>query len=126
MLTSLHLVQIVTCSMVDVDCLQELSSTILACRISFLSLRSEIVALQTSKSLAFAIKFSFSNLRLAREMFNSSILASKSSLLSLGLGIETLQTCESTLAFSFLRLSIISWQVLSSLDNFSHFSISRA
>jgi hypothetical protein len=87
-------------------------------------------ALQTSKSLALATNFSFSSLRLAREMFNSSILASKSSLSFLGLGIETLQTFESTLAnklaFSFLRLSIVSWQVLSSLDNFSHFSTSRA
>src|SRR6187455_395299 len=122
MLTSLHLVQIVVCSVVDVEGLQELSSTILARNISFLSLRSEIVVLQTSKSLALANNFSFSILRLAREMFNSSILASKSSLLSLGLGIGTLQTCESTLAFKlaflFLRLSIISRQVLSSLDNF--------
>ena len=90
--TSLHLVQIDTCSTIDVEGLQELSSTILAWRISFLSLRSEIVVLQTSKSLTLAIKFSFSILRLAREMFNYSILASKLSLLSLGLGIETLQT----------------------------------
>jgi hypothetical protein len=30
------------------------------------------------------------------------------------------------LALSFLRLDMISWQVLSSLVNFSHFSISRA
>src|SRR5688572_1726450 len=130
MLTSLHLVQVDTCSTIDVEGLQDFNSTTLACNISFLVLRSEIVALQTSSSLALAIKFSFSTLRLAREMFNSSILASKSSLLSLGLGIEILQTCESTLAnklaFSFLRLSIVSWQVLSSLDNFSHFSISRA
>jgi hypothetical protein len=63
-------------------------------------------------------------------MFNSSILASKSSLSFLRLGIETSQVFESTLAiklaFSFLRLSIVSWQVLSSLDNFSHFSTSRA
>src|SRR6187455_2716884 len=119
-----------TCSTLDVEGLHELSSTILARKISLLSLRSEIVTLQTSRSLALAIKFSFCTLRLAREMFNSSILASNSSLLSLGLGIETLQTGESTLAnklaFSFLRLFIVSWQVLSSLDNFSHFSISRA
>jgi hypothetical protein len=44
------------------------------------------------------------------------------------LGIETSQILESTLAiklaFSFLRLTIVSWQVLSSLDNFSHFSTS--
>jgi hypothetical protein len=82
----------VVCSTVDVEGLQELSSTILARNISFLSLRSEIVTLQTSKSLALAINFSFSLLRLAREMFNSSILASKSSLLFLGLGIKTSQT----------------------------------
>jgi hypothetical protein len=59
-------------------------------------------------------------------MFNSSILASKS---TLSLGIETLQAFESTLAISlalsFLRLPIVSWQVLSSLDSFSHFSTSR-
>ncbi len=57
MLIPLHLVQIVTCSMVDVEDLQELSSTILARKISFLSLRSEMEALQTSKSLALAISF---------------------------------------------------------------------
>jgi hypothetical protein len=37
-------VQIVTCSVVDVEGLQELSSTILARNISFLSLRLEIEA----------------------------------------------------------------------------------
>src|SRR5688572_11155516 len=130
MLTSLHLVQVDTCSTIDVEGLQDFNSTTLACSISFLVLRSEIVTLQTSSSLALVINFSFSTLRLAREMFNSSILASKSSLLSLGVEIETSQTRESTLAFkiafSFLRLSIISRQVLSSLDNFSHFSTSRA
>ena len=98
--------------MVDVAGLQELSSTILARSISFLSLRSAIVTLQTSKSLALAIKFSFSNLRLARDAFNSSILASKSMLSSLRLGTETSQILESTLAinlaFSFLRLTIVS------------------
>jgi hypothetical protein len=89
-----------------------------------------MVILQTSKSLALAIIFSFAFLRLARETFNSSILASKLTLSSLRLGIESSQTFESTLAinlaFSFLRLAIISWQVLSSLDSFSHFSTSRA
>jgi hypothetical protein len=45
--------------MVDAEGLQELSSTILARKISLLSLRSEIVTLQTSKSLALAIKSSF-------------------------------------------------------------------
>jgi hypothetical protein len=82
-------------------------------------------ALQTSNSLALAINFSFSILRLSRETFNSSILASNLTLSSLRLGIEALQTFESTLAinlaFSFLRLTIVSWQVLSSLDSFSHF-----
>ena len=119
---SLHLAQIDTCSIVDVEGLQELSSTILARKISFLS---EMEALQTFNSLALAINFSLSFLRLAREIFNSSILASKLTLSSLRLGIETSLTLESTLAinlaFSFLRLAIISLQVLSSLDNFSHF-----
>jgi hypothetical protein len=59
MLMSLHLVQIVTCSMVDVEGLLELSSTILARKISLLSLRSEMKALQTSNSLALAINFYF-------------------------------------------------------------------
>src|SRR5688572_24772149 len=130
MLTSLHLVQVDTCSTVDVEGLQDFNSTTLACNISFLVLRSEMVVLQTSKSLALAINFPFSILRLSREIFNSSILASKSTLSSLGLEIESIQTWESTLAinlaFSFLRLLMVSWQVLSSLDNFSHFSTSRA
>jgi hypothetical protein len=77
-------------------------------------------ALQISNSLALVINFSFSSLRLARETFNSSILASNLPLSSLRLGIEASQTLESTLAtklaFSFLRLTMISWQVLSSLD----------
>jgi hypothetical protein len=111
--------------MVDVEGLQDFSSTILACNMSFSLLRLDMVTLQTSKSLALAIKFSFSFLRLAREPFNSSILASNSTLLSLRLGIEASQIFESTLAiklaFSFLRLTIVSWQVLSSLDSFSHF-----
>src|SRR5688572_30984402 len=100
MLTYLHLVQIVVCSTVDVEGLQDFNSTSLACNISFLLLRSEIVALQTSKSLALAINFSFSFLRLPRDIFNSSILASKSSLLFLRLGIESLQAFETTLAIS--------------------------
>jgi hypothetical protein len=118
------------CSTVDVEGLQDFNSTTLTCNISFLLLRSEMEALQTSNSLALAINFSFSILRLARVTFNSSILASRSTLSSLRLGIETLQAFESTLAiklaFSFLRLLIVSWQVLSSLDSFSHFSTSRA
>jgi hypothetical protein len=125
MLIPLHLVQIVTCPLVDVEGLQELSSTILARKISLLSLRLEMEALQTSISLDLAINFSLSFLRLARETFNSSILASNSTLLSLRLGIEASQAFESTLAiklaFSFLRLVIISWHVLSSLDNFHIF-----
>ena len=84
----------------SLDGLQELSSTILERNISFLSLRSEIVALQTLKSLALASNFSFSLLRLARDMFNSSILASKLTLSSLRLGIEPSQVLESTLAIN--------------------------
>jgi hypothetical protein len=57
MLTSLHLVQTVTCSTVDVEGLQEFSSTILACKMSFSSLKLEIETLQTSNSLALAINF---------------------------------------------------------------------
>jgi hypothetical protein len=71
--------------------------------------------------LALVINFSFLSLRLARETFNSLILASNSTLSSLRLEIEASQTLESTLAinlaFSFLRLAILSWQVLSSLDS---------
>jgi hypothetical protein len=119
-----------TCSTVDVEGLQDFSSTTLACKMSFSFLRLEMVTLQTSKSLALAINVSFSFLRLARDTLNSSILASKLTLLSLRLGIKSSQTFVSTLAinlaFSFLRLAIMSWLVLSSLDNFSHFSISRA
>jgi hypothetical protein len=73
------------------------------------------------------MNFSLSFLRLAREIFNSSILASKLTLSSLRLGIETSLTLESTLAinlvFSFLRLAIISWHVLSSLDSFHIFPL---
>src|SRR5688572_1753987 len=127
---SLHLVQMEVCSTVDVEGLQDFNSTTLACNISFSLLRLEIVTLQTSIFLALAINCSFSFLRLARESFNFSILTSKLALSSLRLEIESSQTFESTLAislaFSFLRLSIVSWQVLSSLDSFSHFSTSRA
>src|SRR5690348_17309571 len=109
---SLHLVQMETCSTVDVEGFQDFSSIILACKMSFSLLILEIVTLQTSKSLALAIKSSFLFLRLARESFNSSILASNLALSSLRLGIEASQTFESTLAikFSFLRLTIVSWQ----------------
>jgi hypothetical protein len=59
MLTSLHLVQIETCSMADVEGLQEFNSTILACNMAFSSLRLEMEALQTFNSLALAISFHF-------------------------------------------------------------------
>jgi hypothetical protein len=124
---SLHLVQMETCSTVDVEGLQVFSSTILACKMSFLLLRLDMVTLQTSKSLALAISFSLSFLRLVRKTFNSSILASNLTLSSLRMGIEASQTFESTLAiklaFLFLRLAMTSWQVLISLDIFSHFLV---
>jgi hypothetical protein len=87
--------------------------------------------LQTFNSLALVINFSFSILRLARDSFNTSILAIKLSLSFLRSTIKSSQTFDFStlainLAFSFLRLEITSWQVLSSLDNFSHFSTSRA
>jgi hypothetical protein len=66
----LHLLQIVTCSTVDEEGLQVFNSTILACKISFSSLRLEIEMLQTFKSLALAFNFSFSILRLERDAFN--------------------------------------------------------
>jgi hypothetical protein len=89
-----------------------------------LSLRLEMEALQTSISLVLAINFSLSSLRLARETYNSSILPSNSTLLSLRLGIETSQRLGIETS---QRLGIeISWHVLSSLDNFLHFSTSRA
>jgi hypothetical protein len=91
MLISLHLVQIVTCLMVDVEGLQDFSSTILACKMPFSFLRLEMEILQTSNSLALAINFSFSFLRLAREAFNFSILAIELALLSLRLAIESSQ-----------------------------------
>jgi hypothetical protein len=56
---SLHLIQMETCSIVDVEGLQDFSSTILARKISLLSLRSEMEALQTSNSLALVINFHF-------------------------------------------------------------------
>jgi hypothetical protein len=98
---------------------------------AFSSLGLEIEALQTSKSLALAINFSFSILRLAREVFNFSILAIELVLSFLRLAIESSQifdfsTLAIKLAFSILRLEIMSWQVLSSLVIFSHFSTSRA
>jgi hypothetical protein len=57
---SLHLVQIEICSTVDVEGLQEFSSSILACKMAFLFLRLEIEILQTFKSLALEINLSFS------------------------------------------------------------------
>jgi hypothetical protein len=63
--------------------------------------------LQTFSSLILETKLSFSVLRLAIESlqaFNFSTLAIK-------------------LAFSVLRFEIVSWQMLSSLDKFSHFQL---
>jgi hypothetical protein len=96
---------------------------------AFSFLRLEITSLQTFKSLALEINFSFSILRLEIEAFNLSILAIKLALSFLRLVIESSQAFNfSTLAiklvFSALRLEMVSWQMLSSLDNFSHFSIS--
>jgi hypothetical protein len=87
--------------------------------------------LQTFKPLALAINFSFSILRLERDAFNLSILVIKLALSFLRLTRESSQTFKLStlainLAFSSLRLEITSWQVLSSLVNFSHFSISSA
>jgi hypothetical protein len=58
-----------------------------------------------------------------------SILVIKLALSFLSLTRESSQTFNFStlainLAFSFLRLEIVSWQVLSSLVNFSHFSTS--
>jgi hypothetical protein len=50
-LISLHLVQIVTCSTVDVDGLQTFNSSILAFKLAFSSLRQEIESLQMLSSL---------------------------------------------------------------------------
>jgi hypothetical protein len=80
----LHLVQMVTCSTVDVEDLQVFNSTILACKITFSSLRLTRESSLSFNFLTLAINLSFSN----------------------------------------LRLEIVSWQVFSSLVNFSHFSIS--
>jgi hypothetical protein len=90
-LMSLHLVQIVTCSTVDVEGLQVFNSTILACKIAFSFLRLVIASLQTFKFLALAINFSFSILRLERDAFNLSILAIKLALSFLRLTIESSQ-----------------------------------
>jgi hypothetical protein len=51
MLTSLHLVQIVTCSIVDVEGLQAFNSSILAIILVFSVLRQEIESLQIISSL---------------------------------------------------------------------------
>jgi hypothetical protein len=72
----LHLVQIATCSIVDVEGLQDFNSSILAYKIAFSFLRLEIESLQTFKSLAFEIKLAFSVLRLEIDSFLS-ILAIK-------------------------------------------------
>jgi hypothetical protein len=51
MLTSLHLVQMVTCSTVDVEILQAFNSSILAFKLAFSVLIQEIESLQISSSL---------------------------------------------------------------------------
>jgi hypothetical protein len=70
--------------------------------------------LQTFKSLALAISFSFSIIRLESDAFNLSILVIKLALSFLRLTIESSQTSNFStlainLAFSFLRLEIVSW-----------------
>jgi hypothetical protein len=50
-LTSLHLVQIVACSTVDVGTLQAFNSSILAIKLAFLVLRQEIESLHVSSTL---------------------------------------------------------------------------
>jgi hypothetical protein len=64
---SLHLVQIETCSTVDVDGLQAFNSSILAFNLTFSSLRQEIESLQTFNSLTLETKLAFSFLRLEIE-----------------------------------------------------------
>src|SRR5688572_33063791 len=98
---------------------------------AFSFLRLETASLQTFKSLALIINFSFSILRLESDAFNLSIFVIKLALSFLRLTRESSQEFKfsilaNNLAFSFLRLEIISWQVLSSLVIFSHFSTSRA
>jgi hypothetical protein len=51
MLTSLHLVQIVTCSIVDVEGLQAFNSLISVIKLAFSVLRQEIESLQIISSL---------------------------------------------------------------------------
>jgi hypothetical protein len=63
----LHLVQIETCSIVDVDGLQAFNSSILAFNLAFSSLRQEIESLQTFNSLTLETKLAFSFLRLEIE-----------------------------------------------------------
>jgi hypothetical protein len=80
--------------------------------------------LQTSKSLALEISLPFSILRLEIDSFNLSILAIKLALSFVRLANESSQTflfstLASNLALSVLRLEIVSWQMLSSLDKFS-------
>jgi hypothetical protein len=96
---------------------------------AFSSLRLELEALQAFKSLALEISLLFSILRLESDSFNLSILAIKLALSFLRLTRELSQpfnfsTLASNLAFLVLRLETVSWQMLNSLVNFSHFSIS--
>jgi hypothetical protein len=83
----------------------------------------EIETLQTFKSLALVINFSFSILRIESDAFNLSILVIQLALSFLRLTKESSQTFKFStlainLAFSSLRLEITSWQVLSSLVHF--------
>jgi hypothetical protein len=64
---SLHLVQIVTFSTVDVDALQILNFSILAFKLSFSILRLEIDSLQTFNFLILETKLAFSVLILEIE-----------------------------------------------------------
>jgi hypothetical protein len=66
-LTSLHLVQMETCSTVDVDGLQTFNSSILAFNMAFSSLRQEIESLQTFNFSILKFKLAFSVLRLEIE-----------------------------------------------------------
>ena len=98
----------------EIEKCEKLSSELSTCREMIDNLRNE------NASLNAKVESHVCNILILNPRDNNDLLAK----------IETLQTFESTLAnklaFSFLRLSIVSWQVLSSLDNFSHFSTSRA
>jgi hypothetical protein len=67
MLISLHLAQIVTYSIVDVEGLQAFNSSILAFKMAFSSLRQEIESLQTFNFSILETKLALSVLRLEIE-----------------------------------------------------------